>query len=339
MVFSGASQSLKKNTWLILLALITIIHFPGTSEATVRWCDGPLIAEDKLHGEIQALDTQFRTAPEWIDTQLKGHLGPGWTEDPEVYRLFAADPAYTRLLLIDWYLLDGVYLEKWVSQTLGEKYLPLFLHPGVAFHHEAMIQFARLPEIKKMVEKGQYVEVIKKFGKSLGTRRVYRAMRLDSEAIEKFSSQGFDAPLFSEKEKDLEPFFNVRAYRSPGLKKDISFRVNQSEFGYRPASMSVTEIREVALGAAKDFVDKKHGEIILFTLDVPALDLISRTGIFDVEWVNEKKVIRLNGEASTIQGTDPGLEKFVFFRVKKEWIKSVETVNEKDAPSMDLVSP
>jgi len=258
--------------------------------------------------------------------------------DPLFWKAIPKDPATVRAALEHWYPNiqkpeNQLLLQK--LKALGEQYVVLLLDPGIAARPQAFVAFAR----KWLAENpnGSPFQLRKAFGQALGPMEVFRAISLPRADVEKLKTlprdtlrdvawrRGFSVPRTLHQVDTRDNAARAVEAMFKGLMEGST-----GEFGpYPPAlidlrirnSASVAPVNSYSLypevaRSVPSTIAPKTDEVILMTVQLPALAVITTTGLLEGYGLgrsaNGSFRISDQGKVRTLRKNDPGVEVFTF---------------------------
>lgn len=160
-------------------------------------------------------------------------------------------------------------------RAINEKFIELLLDPGVVFHSQDLFDF-----LKKHPNSFQEVSELREaFSKSLGTKKIYRALYINPEELDYIKTHGMPSKYLSALNGPIgdlpQSILSVLTMRL-GLLNQLPPELQQ-QFAKIDYSMSVTE--EDSIAAAVVYQDSqtnpdREKSVILFELQVPVLDIL-----------------------------------------------------------------
>ncbi|MES2768158.1 MAG: hypothetical protein V4596_03350 [Bdellovibrionota bacterium] len=229
--------------------------------------------------------------------------------------------------------------------TLNHKFAQLIVDPGVVLRLDEFIRFVKQ---KKLLSTDPW-EAREVFSKSLGTKKIYRALALtDSQAIE-ISNYGMHSAVVRFDKKNIHEFAIEKDRRGKFIqvnsREQMTFNAHLLEMirrggnSQKTRTLSVSEHPEVSLAVAYEKIRYKNIDnksIYLFELEVPNIDLLypsMKLGLKEeYDYINSLH-IELYIEINSAQGkakripNDNSAEQFILYSASPQEIKSVRKVS------------
>ena len=219
-------------------------------------------------------------------------------------------------------------------EKLNPHFAALIVDPGLVL---------RLDQFEKFVKQNHYSkldpwELRRLFSKSLGSRRVYRALSLSEEEVEQMKTMGMKSKLinvFDDYVKDKNPKW-VNYELNANLNKQV---IDRAAY---PAAydslLSVTEMPEVGIAVSKRYLEANKN-VYLFELEVPELDILyqKQKGLLDYAEGANRYYLRLTrgSHVEEYPYADRKTESFILYQVNASEIKSVKKIAPEEIPSLD----
>ena len=259
-------------------------------------------------------------------------------DQPAFHAHFARRPAAARALLARYWGRSSDRLVARIERTLGPRYLPLALDPGIVTRFDAFMRFA--VEARRRDPKISAFGLRTAFSAHLGTRRVYRGLALTPAVARRVKRQGLVPAAMRDRELARRivaaavtpPDPAHRASPASGRADPAAqLDIHIGAFGGDPLDtyQSVTSYPELAAGVASGYTGKGQ-EVYVVELDIPEISIIDRVGPF-AHHVDDTTVRVHDKEDRVVlrkPARDKGIESFVAHRIRPGWIRAVTRIAE-----------
>ncbi len=232
-----------------------------------------------------------------------------------------------RVLLLDRYKQRGTQTPSGQADNVAV----CFFHPGIAARSDKFLKFVEDNPTNKDVPS---VELISRFGNTLGSVRLYRGMALTEEELHyvkenQILSSGMRRRDLGEEiiYDMLEPsatIFDTSNQRPNSFKQDFYTRITDGLPSASSISLSTSVYSEVASSVGWHSSGRQSHEDVspyLFSLKIPKIMTYQEEGIMG----DVRGYTTLNIEGKNFDGD--GLEVFVPIVILKEWIEDLTEVD------------